>query len=43
MVVEDISNKSLTLGMTEAMKLLNKQLEYGRADGLKLIGTISTV
>lgn len=28
-VMKDINDKSLTLGMTEAAKLLNKQLERG--------------
>ena len=40
---EDINDKSLTLGMTEAAKLLNKQLERGKIDGLKLAGVISTI
>ncbi|XPE63418.1 hypothetical protein ACNKHU_24205 [Shigella flexneri] len=31
---EDINDKSLTLGTTEAAKLLNKQLERGKIDGL---------
>ena len=42
-VMKDISEKSLTLGMTEAAKLLNKQLERGKIDGLKLSGVISTI
>ena len=42
-VMKDISDKSLTLGMTEAAKLLNKQLERGKIDGLKLAGVISTI
>jgi 3-hydroxyacyl-CoA dehydrogenase/enoyl-CoA hydratase/3-hydroxybutyryl-CoA epimerase/enoyl-CoA isomerase len=42
-VMKDISDKSLTLGMTEAAKLLNKQLERGKIDGLKLSGVISTI
>ncbi len=29
-VMKDINDKSLTLGMTEAAKLLNKQLERGK-------------
>jgi 3-hydroxyacyl-CoA dehydrogenase len=29
--------------MTEAAKLLNKQLERGKIDGLKLAGVISTI
>ena len=40
---KDINDKSLTLGMTEAAKLLNKQLERGKIDGLKLAGVISTI
>ena len=32
-VMKDINDKSLTLGMTEAAKLLNKQLERGKIDG----------
>lgn len=42
-MMKDISEKSLTLGMTEASKLLNKQLERGKIDGLKLAGVISTI
>ena len=42
-IMKDISDKSLTLGMTEAGKLLNKQLERGKIDGLKLAGVISTI
>ena len=42
-VMKDINEKSLTLGMTEAAKLLNKQLERGKIDGLKLAGVISTI
>lgn len=41
--MKDINEKSLTLGMTEAAKLLNKQLERGKIDGLKLAGVISTI
>src|SRR5690606_4995307 len=37
-IMKDINDKSLTLGMTEAAKLLNKQLERGKIDGLKLAG-----
>ena len=42
-VMKDINDKSLTLGMTEAAKLLNKQLERSKIDGLKLAGVISTI
>lgn len=41
--MKDINDKSLNLGMTEAAKLLNKQLERGKIDGLKLAGVISTI
>lgn len=41
--MKDINDKSLTLGMTEAAKLLNKQLERGKIDGLKMAGVISTI
>lgn len=42
-IMKDINEKSLTLGMSEAGKLLNKQLERGKIDGLKLAGVISTI
>ena len=42
-IMKDINDKSLTLGMTEAAKLLNKQLERGTIDGLKMAGVISTI
>lgn len=42
-IMKDINDNSLTLGMTEAGKLLNKQLERGKIDGLKLAGVISTI
>ena len=42
-IMKDINEKSLTLGMNEAAKLLNKQLERGKIDGLKLAGVISTI
>lgn len=42
-IMKDISDKSLTLGMTEASKLLNKQLERGKINGLKLASVISTI
>jgi 3-hydroxyacyl-CoA dehydrogenase/enoyl-CoA hydratase/3-hydroxybutyryl-CoA epimerase/enoyl-CoA isomerase len=38
-IMKDINDKSLTLGMSEAGKLLNKQLERGKIDGLKLAGS----
>nr|WP_154325465.1 fatty acid oxidation complex subunit alpha FadB [Pantoea sp. 201603H] len=42
-IMKDINPKSLTLGMDEASKLLNKQLERGKIDGLKLAGIIATI
>jgi 3-hydroxyacyl-CoA dehydrogenase/enoyl-CoA hydratase/3-hydroxybutyryl-CoA epimerase/enoyl-CoA isomerase len=42
-IMKDINDKSLTLGMNEAAKLLNKQLERGKIDGLKLAGVIGTI
>ena len=42
-IMKDINDKSLTLGMNEAAKLLNKQLERGKIDGMKLAGVIATI
>ncbi|MGP3593454.1 fatty acid oxidation complex subunit alpha FadB [Vagococcus sp. WN89Y] len=42
-LMKDINEKSLTLGINEAGKLLNKQLERGKIDGLKLAGVIATI
>ena len=42
-VMKDISEKSLALGMGEAAKLLNKQLARGKIDGIKLASVISTI
>lgn len=42
-LMKDINDKSLTLGISEASKLLNKQLERGKIDGLKLAGVIATI
>ncbi|MEJ5175064.1 fatty acid oxidation complex subunit alpha FadB [Erwinia sp. MYb416] len=42
-IMKDISDTSLTLGMNEAAKLLNKQLVRGKIDGLTLAGVISTI
>ncbi len=42
-LMKDINERSLALGMSEAGKLLNKQLERGKIDGLKLAGVISTI
>ncbi|MGD8108708.1 fatty acid oxidation complex subunit alpha FadB [Pantoea sp. FN0302] len=42
-IMKDISEKSLTLGMSEAGKLLNKQLERGKITALQLTSIISTI
>ncbi|CNF04650.1 fatty acid oxidation complex subunit alpha FadB [Yersinia nurmii] len=42
-IMKDISEKSLDLGMNEAAKLLNKQLERGKLDGLKMAKTLATI
>ncbi|WP_168403064.1 fatty acid oxidation complex subunit alpha FadB [Erwinia amylovora] len=42
-MMKDISEKALTLGIGEAAKLLNKQLKRGKIDGLKLAGIMSTI
>ncbi|MCB5310430.1 fatty acid oxidation complex subunit alpha FadB [Yersinia massiliensis] len=42
-VMKDINDKSLTIGMNEAAKLLNKQLERGKIDGLKMANILATI
>ncbi len=42
-MMKDINPASLELGMKEAAKLLNKQLERGKIDGMKLAGIIGTI
>ncbi|EPF12289.1 Fatty acid oxidation complex subunit alpha [Cedecea davisae] len=42
-LMKDINEKSLALGINEAGKLLNKQLERGKIDGLKLAQIIATI
>ena len=42
-MMKDINDQSLTLGMNEAAKLLNKQLERGKLDGLKMAKVLSTI
>jgi len=42
-IMKDISEQSLSLGMNEAGKLLNRQLERGKLDGLKLASILSTI
>jgi len=41
--MKDINPQALTLGMNEASKLLNKQLERGKIDGNKLAAVIATI
>ncbi|EKO3387634.1 fatty acid oxidation complex subunit alpha FadB [Vibrio fluvialis] len=42
-LMKDIAQKSLDLGMTEASKLLNKQLERGKIDGFKMAGVLASI
>ena len=42
-VMKDINQAALELGMNEATKLLNKQLERGRIDGLKMALNTTTL
>ncbi|WP_341502621.1 fatty acid oxidation complex subunit alpha FadB [Gallaecimonas sp. GXIMD4217] len=42
-VMKDINDKALELGLTEATKLLNKQLERGRIDGFKMGKVLSAI
>ncbi|WP_064606405.1 fatty acid oxidation complex subunit alpha FadB [Photobacterium sp. J15] len=42
-LMKDIAEPSLELGMGEAAKLLNKQLERGRIDGLKMAKVLSAI
>ncbi|WP_432468655.1 fatty acid oxidation complex subunit alpha FadB [Agarivorans sp. Z349TD_8] len=42
-VMKDINQAALDLGMNEASKLLNKQLERGRIDGLKMAKVLSAI
>ncbi|AHK19501.1 fatty acid oxidation complex subunit alpha FadB [Yersinia similis] len=42
-IMKDINDKSLDLGMNEAAKLLNKQLERGKVDGLKMASILATI
>ncbi|WP_411993602.1 fatty acid oxidation complex subunit alpha FadB [Agarivorans sp. DSG3-1] len=42
-VMKDINQAALELGMNEASKLLNKQLERGRIDGLKMGKILSAI
>ncbi|MFD1009424.1 MULTISPECIES: fatty acid oxidation complex subunit alpha FadB [Oceanisphaera] len=42
-VMKDINDQALALGMAEAGKLLNKQLERGRIDGKKLAQVLASI
>jgi len=42
-IMKDIAQVSLDLGMNEASKLLNKRLERGRIDGFKMAGILSSI
>ncbi len=42
-LMKDIAHSSLELGMNEAAKLLNKQLERGRIDGFKMAGILAAI
>ncbi|RJX66620.1 fatty acid oxidation complex subunit alpha FadB [Vibrio sinensis] len=42
-LMKDIAQSSLDLGMDEASKLLNKRLSRGRLDGFKMAGILSSI
>lgn len=42
-IMKDINQPALTLGLNEATKLLNKQLERGRIDGIKMAGVLNNI
>ena len=42
-LMKDIAQPSLDLGMTEASKLLNKRLARGRLDGFKMAGILASI
>lgn len=42
-LMKDIAQSSLNLGMTEASKLLNKQLERGKIDGFKMASVLASI
>lgn len=42
-MMKDINPQSLNLGITEAARLLNKQLERGKIDGMKLASVIASI
>ncbi|GGA89524.1 fatty acid oxidation complex subunit alpha [Neiella marina] len=43
MVMKDIQQQALNLGLTEATKLLNKQLELGRIDGVGMAKVLNNI
>lgn len=42
-LMKDIAQSSLNLGITEASKLLNKQLERGKIDGFKMASVLASI
>ncbi|GAL12722.1 enoyl-CoA hydratase [Vibrio astriarenae] len=42
-IMKDIAQASLALGMKEASKLLNKRLSRGRIDGFKMAGILASI
>ncbi|MCY9805015.1 fatty acid oxidation complex subunit alpha FadB [Vibrio scophthalmi] len=42
-LMKDIAQSSLDLGMSEASKLLNKRLSRGRIDGFKMAGILASI
>ncbi|MFY2510118.1 fatty acid oxidation complex subunit alpha FadB [Vibrio pectenicida] len=42
-LMKDIEQASLDLGMAEASKLLNKRLSHGRIDGFKMAGILASI
>ncbi|GLT20310.1 fatty acid oxidation complex subunit alpha [Vibrio zhanjiangensis] len=42
-LMKDIAQESLNLGMTEASKLLNKRLSIGHIDGFKMAGILASI
>lgn len=42
-LMKDIAQQSLDLGMGEASKLLNKQLDRGKIDGFKMAGILASI
>lgn len=42
-LMKDINEKALALGISEASKLLNKQLERGKIDGIRLASVMATI